>query len=552
MNERHVVGSLDIEALYPSLDIEKCAGIVNEKLYESEITFANLQWKEIMLYLRFMLTDKQLRDKGLYIHAPKRKSRRGRPPLFHASGSDLDTETRRHPWVFTSCVQPNDDQTRRMWCEAVEMLVIKTMRNHCYMFEGRIYRQEEGGSIGLDLTGVVADIYMSWWDGQLIVLLREARFFAILYKRYVDDINVVLEMEIEGEIDGQRDRDVMEKVRAIANTIHPKTKATCDYGSNYEDGKLPMLDIKIWIGESTSGESKIMYEHYMKDVSSRHVINYRSAHPEDMKVNVLVNEALRILRNCSEHLPDEVKTNHLQYLVNRMQYSGYPQSYRYEVMARAFRIHNADVDRRGTEPRRKRNKRKWYDEEKYDGVMFVDVTLNGELKKRVEKSCKKNKMRIKVVEKINSTVKKELQQSNPFGREHCGRNDCVTCNLELPINCRKRGPVYEIFCVDCKETLEKLEKMYRGQTGRTTYHRMKEHFSKWESRTEDSVLHKHSMECHGGEEFDVSVRLLASCYGKPTTRLITEAIHIEEVPEENSMNEKSEWNYVKLPRVAVV
>ena len=81
-----------------------------------------------------------------------------------------------------------------MWCVAIEVLVIKTMRNHCYMFEGRIYRQEEGGSIGLDLTGVVADIYMSWWDGRLMILLREAQLSTTLYKRYVDDINMVLKM----------------------------------------------------------------------------------------------------------------------------------------------------------------------------------------------------------------------------------------------------------------------------------------------------------------------------------------------------------------------
>ena len=552
LNESHVIGSLDIEALYPSLDIDKCASIVNEKLYKSKISFANLQWKEIMLYLRFMLTDRQLRDRGLYIHAQKRRKRRKRPPLFHASGSDTDTEMRRRPWVFTDCVLPNEDQTRKMWCVAVEMLVTKTMQNHCYMFEGRIYRQEEGGSIGLDLTGVVADIYMSWWDGQLIVLLREARIFAILYKRYVDDINMLLAMEIEGEIVGPKDKYVMEKVRQIANTIHPKTKATCDYGSNYPDGKLPMLDIKIWKGESTNTEQKILYEHYMKDVSSRHVINYHSAHPEDMKVNVLVNEALRILRNCSEHLPEEVKTNHLQYLVNRMQFSGYPQSYRHEVIARAFKKHSNNRNRVRREPRRMTDKRKWYNEEKYDGVMFVDVTPNGELKKRVEKVCKRNGARIKVVEKISSTVKRELQRSNPFGHEHCKRIDCVTCNLGLQINCRKRGLVYEMWCEDCKVEIEKPEQMYRGQTGRTTYHRVKEHFMKWEKKTDDSVLHKHSTKCHGGERFEVGIKLLATCYGKPTTRLISEAIHIEQIPEENSMNEKSEWNYVKLPRVGML
>ena len=97
-----------------------------------------------------------------------------------------------------------------------------------------------------------------------------------------------------------------------------------------------------------------------------------------MKVNVLVNEALRILRNCSEHLPDEVKTSHLQYLLNRMQLSGYPQSYRHEVMARAFRRHNKNRNRREgeTEPRRKPDKRTWDNKEKYDGVMFVDTTPN--------------------------------------------------------------------------------------------------------------------------------------------------------------------------------
>ncbi len=382
-----------------------------------------------------------------------------------------------------------------------------------------------------------------------MVLMREARMFAILYKRYVDDINVVLKLEMENElIIGPKDKFVMEKVRALANTIHDNIKATCDYGSKYEDGKLPMLDIKIWIGQSTDNGDKIMHEHYMKDVSSRHVIHYRSAHPEDMKISVLVNEALRILRNCSKYLSKEETTKHLQYLVNRMQYSGYPQVYRYEVMSRALKIHNSLSNR--NRRKKKRDKRKWYNEKKYDGVMFVDVTLNGEMKRRVEKAFRRNKMKVKVVEKIRGMMKKELQRSNPYEWEHCGRYDCVTCNLGIRLNCRTRGVVYEIPCIDCGLTI--VEKMYRGQTGRSIYERMKEHFEKWMNKAEDSPLHKHSVECHGGEWFDIDVKVLARCYGKPTTRLITEAIHIEELPEENSLNEKTEWNYIKLPRVAVV
>ena len=60
-----------------------------------------------------------------------------------------------------------------------------------------------------------------------------------------------------------------------------------------------------------------------------------------MKINVLVNEVLRIMRNCSKYLQREDVTKHLQYFVNRMQYSGYPREYRYEVMTRAIKKDNA-------------------------------------------------------------------------------------------------------------------------------------------------------------------------------------------------------------------
>ena len=179
MTEELVIGSLDIEALYPSLDIDVCAFLANKRLYESGIEFGDLQWEEMMLYLRFMLTDEQLQDKGLFEHTPTRRTQRGRPPQFNASGSEPDTNTRRHPWKFEGCTRPDDDKKRKMWCVAVETLVVKTMRNHCFMFKGRIYRQEEGGSIGLDLTGVISEIYMSWLDSELKLLLRGARIITI-------------------------------------------------------------------------------------------------------------------------------------------------------------------------------------------------------------------------------------------------------------------------------------------------------------------------------------------------------------------------------------
>ena len=314
----------------------------------------------------------------------------------------------------------------------------------------------------------------------------------------------------------------------------------------------------MWIGESRKdgrGTKKILYEHYMKDVSSRHLLNYRSAYPENMKINVLVNEALRIMRNCSQHLDRRVVTQHLQYFVKRMQYSGYPQEYRYEVLSRAFKVESnsrrrpEETDEERRRRREEKKRRGWYDRNKFDGVMFVNVTPNSELKHRVQDACRRNKMKIKVVEKMNQTVKTTLQRSNPYGWKPCGRVDCYTCNHDIHINCRTRGCVYQIECVECEQI---VTKQYRGQTGRSSYERTKEHIEKWEAKADDSYLHKHAVQYHNGETFNINVKILAQCYGKPTTRMITEAVMIEELPDEHSLNSKSEWTYVKLPRVAVM
>ena len=42
-----------------------------------------------------------------------------------------------------------------------------------------------------------------------------------------------------------RDRRTMEVVRVIGNNIHPFIQLEVDYLSNYEDGKMPLLDLKV-------------------------------------------------------------------------------------------------------------------------------------------------------------------------------------------------------------------------------------------------------------------------------------------------------------------
>ena len=67
-------------------------------------------------------------------------------------------------------------------------------------------------------------------------------------------------------------------------------------------------------------ETKVLHDHYMKDVASRSTINYRSSHSMEMKKNVAINELMRIIRNCSDRIPWSEKATHVSYYLQRMQY----------------------------------------------------------------------------------------------------------------------------------------------------------------------------------------------------------------------------------------
>ena len=157
---------------------------------------------------------------------------------------------------------------------------------------------------------------------------------------------------------------------------------------------------------------------------------------------------------------------------------------------------------------------------------------------------------MKIVEKANNSIKKNIQKSNPFPKENCRREDCVMCKLQCKTSCRIRGIVYQLDCDECRKIL------YRGQTSRCGYERINEHFADWEDRktnnnTKKSILWDHSHAHHNNNDFKVSITILSQNFGDPTKRLITEAIMIDELDDEQLLNSKKEWSYVRLPHASI-
>ena len=135
-----------------------------------------------------------------------------------------------------------------------------------------------------------------------------------------------------------------------------------------------------------------------------------------------------------------------------------------------------------------------------------------------------------------------LQRSNPFGVKDCHRDKCLLCVQEESGNCRTRGCVYEFLCEDCG-------RIYRGQTARSVYEREVEHLVAWAEGDDECPLQRNANLYHGGGQYETSIRILAKCFGKPSRRLITEAVLIGEIPGDKTMNNKSEWIYVKLAKI---
>ena len=115
--------------------------------------------------------------------------------------------------------------------------------------------------------------------------------------------------------------------------------------------------------------------------------------------------------------------------------------------------------------------------------MFVQATENEEMKKEIQQCAERNKMKLKIIEIVESNIRKELQRSNPFKSKTCGNVKCKICELETGVNCRARGCIYEMHCKLC-------DRKYRGQTGNSAQEKINQHFNDWSRKLDTCPLYR--------------------------------------------------------------
>ena len=187
-----MVGSLDVRALYPSMDQDNSAEVVAQMVEETGVGFSSVNYHCVQTFVASNLTEEEVKSRGLTGLVPDRLSSMG-----HRPGSTTPELSAKIPKV--ACLPPQElskwkptDPDKDL--DEAQQRHLLAQANHVYQFCGVKYRQTAGGPIGLCLTSLVAHIVMDRWVVQFIFKLDKAgcKLWAVM--KYVDDVNLVMDI----------------------------------------------------------------------------------------------------------------------------------------------------------------------------------------------------------------------------------------------------------------------------------------------------------------------------------------------------------------------
>ena len=380
-----VIGSLEVQSLYPSVDTKKAAKICRDRVIASEIKMEGIDYRWATIYLRLTMSPHEIVDSKMQGIMPRKLSKFGKKPTIRTVNKDEKEE--RWWWPKPVTFLTPEERKKVMGC-VVEQLVKLVFNTHFYEWNGTIYRQVAGGPIGLRSTGSVCRIVMDHWKTEISrMIVKMDQLKAInpvtyeslevhLLKKYVDDVLVALQGVRPGvrydkqnkiltwsteaeEEDKQKTREelTMSLFCELATDVEKCLDFTWDSPERNTNGMLPVLDTQMWVGkeqrtigvpiEFTGGEEKgckvgelkniILYTFYRKPMATDRPILRKSAMPEGIVRSTVCNEFIRRFKNVSRDLP----TNHIEQVTETycqdLKRGGFPEEWIRETLQSAVK-----------------------------------------------------------------------------------------------------------------------------------------------------------------------------------------------------------------------
>ena len=572
-----VVGSKDVKAFYPSIDVNLAAEEVKLEVEESDIDL-EMDTEEAALYIACTMTPAEIEQEGLTHVVHKRRYKTGPRPgltckaVMGGASQRLDDQA----WIQPAR-RPGRRQKKKMAGCILRSACRLVMQNHFYTYDNVIRKQTKGGAIGLKLTEKLGRLLMKRHDKKYVQLLRKLDIQEEIFDRYVDDETeglaaidpgvrfedgklVMDEDKVEEDETKADDQRTFEVLKDIGNSIFECIQFTIDVPSLNENGRLPVLDLNLRVINN-----QFEHEFFEKPCTSEIVIPYTSAHSRKMKMSVLVEEGVRRLRNHTRGLEWERSRQVMEDWSRKLRRSGYPATMRHEVIKAAVdRYERMCVEedegvrpihrpRSWKEKERRREKElkrtNWHQSKakQVSAPLILDPTA-GEMTRDMRAVCndfeKVTGWRIPVVERAGKAMR-SVAKAEPLKRKGCNRDDCFPCTTGGG-NCERNGSGYQISCNRCLMVGRSTK--YEGETGSNGYGRGKEQWSGLRLEEEDNPLWKHCTVEHEGEHVEFSMEVLQAFHSS-MARQVNEGVRIKRSEADCLMNSKSEFHQHPVVRV---
>ena len=151
-----IIGSMDVSALYPSIDIDFSVDRCVEMIQDSDAKFDHINVDELGLYLS--LCANSIIEQDLYRLCPTWK-RKGKRPTITTCGTESNEKRRWQCWNKSE-IKPSPVEERKMICYALGITMKTTLKNHIFQFNEQIRKQENGGAIDVKAAGDIAGLFM--------------------------------------------------------------------------------------------------------------------------------------------------------------------------------------------------------------------------------------------------------------------------------------------------------------------------------------------------------------------------------------------------------
>ena len=246
-----VIMSLDVSAMYPSLDTTVSSKLVMRGVIDSQVQFQNIDYREVGKVLRVLCSDNELKTNKIITVVPAKSmdlvSMTQKSQITYLKGESASKGVDK--WVWRTNREPSDKQKTKMMGLLLEKIVKWIMENHIYMFDSELYRQTSGAPIGLKISVSISRIVMIFWDRWMMIRMIDKNLKTEVFLRYVDDCSIVVRVKkSDFNEDGELDYQVAQLVTQEADQVLPGTlRFESDFCSQNYDKMLPILVGQCWI-----------------------------------------------------------------------------------------------------------------------------------------------------------------------------------------------------------------------------------------------------------------------------------------------------------------